>query len=98
MKSSTDISASGVPCLWGCVIALKEMSIPPASAATASACRSTASSSRASTCAVCAVAPAERISSATCSSVARVRPARNTFAPSRAKARETAPPIEPPAP
>ena len=30
--------------------------------------------------------------------LARVRPARNTLAPSRAKARETAPPIEPPAP
>ena len=42
--------------------------------------------------------PAARISSATSSSLFRVRPARKTFAPSRAKARATAPPIDPPAP
>jgi hypothetical protein len=41
---------------------------------------------------------AARISSATRSSFARVRPARKTFAPSRAKARATAPPIDPPPP
>ena len=38
MKSSTAISAIGVPWVKGCVIRLKEMSMPPASAATASAC------------------------------------------------------------
>jgi hypothetical protein len=37
------------------------------------------------------------ISLATASSFARVRPATKTFAPSRAKARATAPPIAPPA-
>ena len=42
--------------------------------------------------------PVARIASATSSSVAWVRPARNTLAPSRPKARATAPPIEPPPP
>jgi hypothetical protein len=42
--------------------------------------------------------PAERISSATTSSLAGVRPARKTRAPSRANARATAPPIDPPSP
>jgi hypothetical protein len=98
MKSSTCISASGVPWVWGCVIRLKEMSIPPASAATASACLSTACSSRASISAIWAAPPVARIASATFSSVARVRPARNTLDPSRAKARATAPLIDPPPP
>ena len=43
--------------------------MPPASAARASACSSTACSSSASTSAVSATPPAERISSATCSSL-----------------------------
>jgi len=38
------------------------------------------------------------MSSATCASLASVRPARKTCAPSRAKAPATAPPIEPPPP
>jgi putative transposase len=41
---------------------------------------------------------ASEVSSATLSSVARVRPARKTLAPSRAKARATPPPTEPPPP
>ena len=97
-KSSTAISASGVPWTELCEIALNEMSMPPALAATASACPSTARSSSASTSAVSAAPPAARISSATASSVNRVRPARCTVAPSRASALATAPPIEPPPP
>src|SRR5829696_5807322 len=42
VKSSSSISAIGFPCAEGCVIAFIEMSIPPASAVTASACSSTA--------------------------------------------------------
>jgi hypothetical protein len=42
--------------------------------------------------------PAERICPATLSSFAGVRPARKTRAPSRANARATAPPIDPPPP
>ena len=61
--------------------------MPPALAATASAWSSTAASSRASTAAVSADPPAERISSATWSRRSRVRPARWTVAPSRAKLR-----------
>lgn len=97
-KSSNGISSSGVPWTSPWLIALKDTSMPPAFSATASACPSTASSSSASTRAVSASPPAAAISSATCSSVARVRPARNTFAPSRAKARATAPPTDPPPP
>src|SRR5215204_892424 len=40
--------------------------------------------------------PAAEISSATASTLARVRPARKRCAPSRAQARETEPPTEPP--
>jgi hypothetical protein len=42
--------------------------------------------------------PTAEISSATASTLASVRPARKTFAPSRAKAWAIAPPIDPPAP
>src|SRR6266508_1115927 len=97
-KSSSRISASGVPWTSPCEMRLKEMSMPPASAATASACSSTALSSSASTRAVEATPPAERIVPATASRRSRVRPARWTFAPSRAKARATAAPIAPPPP
>jgi len=41
---------------------------------------------------------AAAMSLATTSSFSRVRPTRNTLAPSRANARATAPPIDPPAP
>ena len=98
MKSASSISTNGFPWADGCEIALKEMSMPPATAATASACSSTARASSASTTAVSAAPPAARMSPATSSSDDRVRPARKTLAPSPAKARATAPPMEPAAP
>jgi len=97
-KSSSAISAIGVPCTELCEMALNEMSMPPARAATSSACASTARSSSASTIAVSAAPPAARICSATASSVDGVRPARWTVAPSRPKALATAPPMAPPPP
>src|SRR5215210_5436895 len=71
-KSSRGISASGVPWTSLTEMRLKETSIPPALAATASACWSTACSSRASTCAASAPPPVERISWATSSRLSRV--------------------------
>jgi hypothetical protein len=62
---------------------------------TASMWASTAPSSSASMAAVAAVPPAARLSPATASSVASVRPARWTLARSRANARAAAPPIAP---
>jgi len=97
-KSSSDISTSGSPCTSPNEIRLKEMSMRPASRATVSTYVLTACSSSASTLAVSATPPAERISPATSSSLARVRPARKTLAPSRAKVRATVAPIAPPAP
>src|SRR6266545_4571405 len=47
-KSSSAISASGVPCTSPSEMRLKEMSMAPAAAATALACSSTAASSKAS--------------------------------------------------
>jgi hypothetical protein len=44
------------------------------------------------------IAGAKRRTWATASTLASVRPARKTLAPSRAKVRETAPPTEPPPP
>src|SRR5262249_53515904 len=67
-ESSTSISWNGTPYVYGWVIRLKEMSMLPAFATTASAWRSTASSSSASTTAVSASPPALRVSSATCAS------------------------------
>jgi hypothetical protein len=70
----------------------------PAFVATAAACWFTACSSSASTLAASAAPPGAAISSATAWTGARARPARKTLAPSRAKARATAPPIAPAAP
>ena len=61
---------------------------------TRSACASTAAWSSASTTAT----SASLMSAATASRVCRVRPTRWTRAPCSAKARATAPPMEPPAP
>jgi hypothetical protein len=97
-KSAGDISTSGVPCTSWIEIRLKQMSIPPAPAATASACWSTARSSKASTTAVSATPPTARTCSATRSSGASVRPARWTLAPSRANAPATGVPMAPPPP
>ncbi len=63
---------------------------------TASRCSSIAFSSSASTCAASANPPAEAMSFATASTLARCGPVRNTLAPSRSKALATAPPIPPP--
>jgi hypothetical protein len=87
MESSTAISARSVPWTSPCEIRLKETSTLPALAATASAYPSTAASSRAFTSAVSTNPPTACISAATASSLARVRPARKTLSPSRAKAR-----------
>ncbi len=94
-KSSNDISSSGAPWTSPWPMALKDTSMPPVSAATASACSSTARWSSASTWAVSTVPPEPAISAASSSRVARVRPARTTLAPSRAKARATARPTDP---
>jgi hypothetical protein len=95
VKSSSDISSSGRPCRSSRPTALKQTSMPPALAATSSAWASTARSSSASTSAVSTAAPAPASSAATSSRVARVRPARKTLAPSRAKAAATARPTDP---
>ena len=97
-RSATDISASGVPCTSPCWITLSDTSMPPDEEATAAAWASTAPSFSASTTAVSADPPLARMSSATASSGGAVRPVRCTVAPSRAKARPTAPPIDPPPP
>jgi hypothetical protein len=97
-KSSSGISSSGRPWTSPWPMALKDTSMPPVSAATASAWASTARSSSASTRAVWTAPPEPAISAATASRVARVRPARKTLAPSRAKARATAAPTDPAAP
>jgi Bacterial low temperature requirement A protein (LtrA) len=94
-KSSNDMSSNRKPCRSSRPMALKDTSMPPTLEATASAWASTARSSRASTCAVSTAPPAAESSSATSSRVARVRPARTTLAPSRAKAAATARPIDP---
>ena len=97
-RSSTRMSSRGWPCTSPRVIRLKETSIEPADAATASAWATTASSSTASRTATSAVPPAAAMSPATASSGPRVRPTRWTVAPSRANVRATPPPSEPPAP
>jgi hypothetical protein len=79
-------------------IALKEISTEPACAATLSTNALTAASSSASTTAEAVLPPFAWMSAAVASSVAGVRPARKTLAPSRANARATAPPITPPPP
>ena len=96
MKSSHDISASGISCTSRIETALKETSMPPALRATLPACSSTARSSRASTSAASAAPPEAETSEATASTPARLRPARKTLAPSRTNARATAPPTAPP--
>ena len=57
MTSSTASSARGVPDAYGNDTAFSAMSMPPASAATASACSATARSSSASTSATSAASP-----------------------------------------
>jgi hypothetical protein len=98
LKSSTGSSRSEIPCTSASEMALKEMSMLPAFAATAAACSVTARSSVASTTAASAAPPAAAISSATAATGTSVRPTRNTAAPSRAKARATARPMSPAAP
>jgi hypothetical protein len=97
-RSSVVMSTSGVRCTSPREIRLKDTSMLPAWAATASTWASTARSSVASSTATSADPPAARMSAATASMGAAVRPARKTLAPSRAKVRATPPPIPPPAP
>ena len=97
-KSASDISASGVKNTSPALITQSDTSRLPKRSTSVSAWASTAPSSRASTTAVSASPPASRIDAATASSLSSVRPTRWTRAPSRAKARATAPPIGPPAP
>ena len=85
--------------MWsGWEMTLNETSRLPRSATDGGVRRPPRSSSNASISAVSAAPPAARMSSATFASVAGVRPTRWTVAPSRAKARATAPPIDPPPP
>ena len=96
---STPSSTSGTPRIpaFGIPTAWNEMSTRPASSITDCRCSSTACSSSASTSAASADPPAETTSLATTSTGARLRPVRNSLAPSRER-RATPPPIAPPAP
>lgn len=98
MKSSRDMSTSGEFCTASIPTALNETSTRPAVASTSSAWRSTASRSSTSTSAACAEPATDRMSSAIARTLASVRPARYTCAPSAANARATALPIDPAAP
>ena len=84
VTSSTVMSMSGVPCLSSREVRLNETSTLPAREATPRTCSSTACSSSASSTVASADPPAAAISAASASSGSRVRPARKTFAPSRA--------------